>query len=178
MNDNDAYIQVAKIGRLVGLYGELKLNINSDFPEQFHQNAIFYTDKNNKLEINTFNKTRKTVSFKGYASREDAARLVNLNLFSTKENSKKECILKKDEYFWFDVIGSTLKDETTILGSVSDIERIGANDYLVIKTAKDLVEKKLPKLFYVPYIDRYIIKFDIDEKVIYSKDTFGILENS
>jgi len=178
MNNNNALIQVAKIGRLVGLNGELKLNIHSDFPEQFHQNAIFSTDKNFKLEINIFNKTRKTVSFKGYANREDAAILVNINLFSTKENSRKECVLKKGEYFWFDMIGSILKDEATILGYVSDIERIGANDYLVIKTTEDLVEKNLSKLFYVPYIDRYIVKFDIDEKIIYSKDTLGILENS
>ncbi len=178
MNDNNALIQVAKIGRLVGLNGELKLNIHCDFPEQFHQNAIFPTDKNFKLEINTFNKKRNTVSFKGYNNRDDAAVLVNVNLFSTKENSMKECALEEGEYFWFDMIGAILKDEVTTLGQVSDIERMGASDYLVIETVEDLVEKNLSKLFYVPYIDRYIVKFDIDEKVIYSKDTLGILENS
>ncbi len=178
MNNNNALIQVAKIGRLVGLNGELKLNIHCDFPEQFHQNAIFLTDKNFKLEINTFNKTRKTVSFKGYNSREDAAKLVNINLLTTKEDSAKECALEEGEYFWFDMMGSILKDKMTILGHVSDIQRVGANDYLVIKTTQELVEKNLPEFFYVPYIDRYIIKFDKEEKIIYSKDTFGILENS
>ncbi len=178
MNNNKALIQVAKIGRLVGLNGELKLNIHCDFPEQFHQNALFLTDKNFKLEINTFNKSRKTVSFKGYTNREDAAKLVNINLFSTREDSEKECALEEGEYFWFDMIGSYIKDGVDTLGAVSDIDRVGACDYLVIKTADEFVKKNLPKLFYVPYIDRYIIKFDKDEKIIYSKDTLGILENS
>ena len=178
MKKKDELVLVAKIGRLVGLRGELKLNIHCDFPEQFHPSASFLTDKNFNLEINSYNKNKKTVSFKGYSSREDAAKLVNINLFTTKENSQKECSLQEGEFFWFDIIGSTLEDENTILGVVQDIERVGAVDYLIIKTDDTLIEKNLPTLFYVPYIDRYIIDFDKESKVIISKDTFGILENS
>ncbi len=177
MNDNDELIQVAKIGRLVGLKGELKLNIHCDFPEQFHPRASFLTSKNFKLTISSFSPVKKTVSFEGYTSREDAARLVNLNLFTTKEDTFSECNLKDGEFFWFEVIGATL-EEDGILGVVQEIERIGSNDYLIVKTAEDLVEKELPKLFYVPYIDRYILDFDRDKKIIYSKDALGILENS
>ncbi len=178
MTKDNELVQVAKIGRLVGLKGELKLNIHCDFPEQFHKNASFFTDKNFKLEINTFSAKKKLVSFKGYASREDAIKLVNINLLTTKENSQKECILHEGEFFWFDMIGSILKDEEIILGVVQDIQRIGSNDYLIIKTDEKLTKKNLPKLFYVPYIDRYIVDFDKDKKVIQGKDTLGILENS
>ena len=178
MKNRDELLQVAKIGRLVGLRGELKLNIHCDFPEQFHPNASFITDKNFNLEINSYDKNRKTVSFKGYSSREDAAKLVNINLFTTKENSQKECNLQEGEFFWFDMIGSVLKDEDEVLGVVQDIERVGAVDYLIIKTHNSFVEKNLPKLFYVPYIDRYIVDFNKEMKVVKSKDTLGILENS
>ncbi len=178
MNKDNALVQVAKIGRLVGLCGELKLNIHCDFPEQFHSNATFLTDKNFNLEINSYNSKKKTVSFKGYASREDAVKLVNINLFTTKEDSFKQCNLQEGEFFWFDMIGSTIEDENGILGIVEDIERIGVEDYLIIKTDKRFIEKNLPKLFYVPYIDRYIVEFDKDNKIVKSKDTLGILENS
>lgn len=178
MKNNDELLQVAKIGRLVGLKGELKLNIHCDFPEQFHKNASFITDKNFDLEIDGFNVNKNTVSFKGYASREAAAKLVNINLFATKENSYKECNLGDDEFFWFDIIGSVLKEEDIILGVVKDIQRIGQTDYLVIKTDEKLLTKNLPDLFFVPYIDRYILAFDKETKTIKSRDAMGILENS
>ncbi|NOX14622.1 MAG: 16S rRNA processing protein RimM [Epsilonproteobacteria bacterium] len=178
MNDKNELIQVAKIGRLVGLKGELKLNIKCDFPEQFRTNASFLTDKDTKLTIHSFNITKKTISFKGYASREDAAKLVNLNLFITKQDSLEECKLEDGEFFWFEMIDSILMESNKKLGKVQEIQRIGATDYLIIKTDEKLVEKDFPKLFYVPYIDRYIRDFDKKEKIIYSIDTFGILENS
>ncbi len=178
MNRDDTLIQVAKIGRLVGLRGELKLNIHCDFPEQFCPNAIFSTDKNFKLEILSFNPNKKTIAFKGYSSREDAAKLVNLNLFTTKEETQKVCDLKEGEFFWFEIIGSTLKDKDEVLGTVEEINRIAADDYLIIKTDENLVKKGFSKLFYVPYIDRYIIDFNKEDKIVNSKDTLGILENS
>ncbi len=178
MNNNNEMIQVAKIGRLVGLKGELKLNIHCDFPEQFRPDAVFATNKNFKLTIDTFNRTNNTISFKGYASREDSVKLVNLNLFTTKEATLQECDLRDGEFFWFDIIGAILEDDGEILGEIQDINRIGTDDYLIIKTADKLIEKNLPKLFYLPYIDRYIINFDKDKKIVYAKDAIGILENS
>ncbi len=178
MSKNDELLQVAKIGRLVGLRGELKLNIHCDFPEQFCPNAVFSTDKKFNLEILSYNPKKQTVSFKGYSSREDAAKLVNLNLFTTREETEKICELEDGEFFWFEIIGSFLMDEDKILGKVEDISRMGVDDYLVVKTDKNLVKKGFSKLFYVPYIDRYIVDFDKDNKVINSRDTLGILENS
>ncbi|MCF6173126.1 MAG: ribosome maturation factor RimM [Campylobacteraceae bacterium] len=178
MYDKNELIQVAKIGRLVGLSGELKLNIKCDFPEQFHADASFMTDKNTTLIIHSFNPTKKTISFKGYINREDAAKLVNFNLFTTKKESFQECNLKKGEFFWFEMIGSTLIENEKTLGKVQEIQRIGKTDYLIIKTKDNLVKRDLPKLFYVPYIDRYILDFNKKEKIIYSIDTFGILQNS
>ena len=64
------------------------------------------------------------------------------------------------------------------LGSVDEIERIAATDYLVIKPDDALVKKGLAKSFYLPYIDRYIVTFDKTKKEVLSKDGLGILENS
>lgn len=176
--NNEELLQVATVGRLVGLKGELKLHIQSDFPEQFHAGAVFFSEKNVKLTIEKYNNARNTVIFKDFSSREAAQILVNTRLLTSKKDSFEHCDLMDGEFFWFDVIGATVQENGMILGIVEEIERISINDYLIVKTSSELVERKLPKLFYVPYIDRYINRFDSAEKIVYTKDAFGLLENS
>ncbi len=178
MSKKESPIEVAQIGRLVGLRGELKLHIHSDFPEQFFAGKTFTTQKNITLEIASYNEKRGLVLFRGYESRESASCLVNSFLMTTREATLQECELDEDELFWFDIIGCSVKEEETLIGTVSDIERIGTTDYMVIQTAKILVDKKLPKTLFIPYIDRYVISTLKEEKVVYVKDGLELLENS
>ena len=179
MNNQSSLIEVAQIGRLVGLKGELKLHLQCDFPEQFKKGKTFTTQKGETLEVFSYNPSRELISFVGYQDREVAAKLVNTLLFTTQEHSIQECALKEGEFFWFDLIDARVIDEDgTLLGIVDEIERIAVNDYLVIKTDEALVKKGLAKTFYMPYIDRYIITFDKVKKEVLSKDGLGILENS
>ncbi len=171
-------LEVAQIGRLVGLRGELKLHIHSDFPEQFRAGKTFDTQKNIRLEIASYDEKRGLVIFRGFESRESAACLVNLYLMTSMDATLEDCELDEDELFWFDIIGCCVKEEETLLGEVSDIERIGTTDYLVVKTAKSLVEKKLSKTLFIPYIDRYVISACKEEKVIHVKDGLELLESS
>ncbi|AFL69002.1 ribosome maturation factor RimM [Sulfurospirillum barnesii] len=179
MNNQSSLIEVAKIGRLVGLKGELKLYLECDFPEQFKKGKTFTTQKGEVLEVFSYNHARGLISFVGFQEREVAAKLVNSILYTSQENSMKECALKEGEFFWFDLIGASVIDEDLVcLGVVDEIERIGVTDYLVVKTEAALLEKGLAKLFYVPYIERYVISFDKENKRVYVKDGLGILENS
>lgn len=179
MNNQSSLIEVAQIGRLVGLKGELKLHLQCDFPEQFKKGKKFKTQKGEELEVFSYNQTRGLISFVGYQDRELASKLVNTFLLTTYENSVNECALKEGEFFWFDLIDARVIDEDgTFLGKVDEIERIAATDYLVIKTDDALVKKGMAKSFYLPYIERYIITFDKMKKEILSKDALGILENS
>ena len=179
MNNQSSLIEVAQIGRLVGLKGELKLHLQCDFPEQFKKGKTFTTQKGETLEVFSYNPSRELISFVGYQDREVAAKLVNTLLFTTQENSIQECALKEGEFFWFDLIDARVIDEDgTLLGVVDEIERIAVNDYLVIKTDEALVKKGLAKTFYMPYIDLYIITFDKVKKEVLCKDGLGILENS
>lgn len=171
-------IEVAQIGRLVGLMGELKLHIHSDFPEQFRAGKRFITQKNTALEIVSYNKKRGLVLFRGYESRDSAACLVNSYLLTTLEATLEDCTLKSDEFFWFDIIGCSIKESGIKLGAVSEIQRIGATDYMVIKTDKSLEDKNLAKTFFIPYIDRYIASVDREEKIVHVKDGLELLENS
>lgn len=178
MSKKTSPIEVAQIGRLVGLRGELKLHIHSDFPEQFSEGSTFDTQKNITLEIASYNEKRGLVLFRGYESRESAACLVNSFLLTTMEATLENCNLDENELFWFDVIGCSVKEDDKLLGVVSEIERIGDTDYMVIKTDKILVDKKLSKTFFLPYIDRYVISTEKQEKVVHVKDGLELLENS
>ena len=178
MSKKSSPIEVAQIGRLVGLRGELKLHIHSDFPEQFSAGKQFTTQKNITLEIASYNGKRGLILFRGYESRESAACLVNSYLMTTMEVTLEECELDENELFWFDIIGCSVKENDTLIGAVIEIERIGITDYMIIKTDKALVEKKLSKKLFIPYIARYVISTSKEEKVVHVKDAIELLENS
>ena len=171
-------IHIATIGKCVGLHGDLKLHLHTDFPEQFQAGKSFTTDKKQTLTIQSYNPKTSLIRFIGFADRTSAAKLTNQKLFTTKSKSKEECGLKDGEYFWFDMIGAEVKEGDKTLGKVAEIDRIANTDYLIVKTDKALVDEELPKRFYIPYIPRYIDRFDDSEKVVYTKDAFDILEAS
>ncbi len=134
--------------------------------------------KNITLEIASYNEKRGLVLFRGYESRESAACLVNSYLMTSMEATLEDCNLEENELFWFDIIGCSVKEDEKLIGTVSEIERIGDTDYMVIKTDKKLVDKKLSKTFFLPYIDRYVISTQKKEKVVHVKDGLELLENS
>ncbi len=171
-------IEVAVIGRSVGLRGEQKLHLLTDFPEQFKKGAVFVTKDGEELTIERFNPSRSLVKFTSCKNVDDTKKYINKKLYATLEDTRKNCDLKEGEFFWFDIIGSKVKENDKVLGVVKDIERISSNDYLIVKTDDSLVGNGLPKIFYIPYIDQYIDRFDEKEKIVYTKNAYSILENS
>lgn len=168
-------ILVAKCGRSIGLKGNVKLVIYTDFIDIFQPNNIFLC--NNKfLTLEKFNPHQNSVKFFEINTIDKAKSLTSFELYTTKEATSQMCKLGDNEFFWFDIIGLEIIDNGVLLGIVDDIERIGCIDYLVIKTNINQFSK--PKSFMIPYIDRYIIDVDLTKKVIYTADAFGILETS
>ena len=176
MNSN---IYVAKLGKTVGLKGHLKLHIDSDFPEQFKKDATFITNRNVKLKVVEYNSNRDLVLFENYEDIDLAKKLITQELFSTPEQTKENCNLKKNEFFWFDLIDCTVYENDLKLGLVKDVHRYPISDYIEIETDNDLVSKDLPKTFLLPHIfDTYILSVNIEKKEIKVKDAYAILENS
>jgi 16S rRNA processing protein RimM len=87
--------------------------------------------------------------------------------------------LKKDEYFWFDIIDCKVYEDDILLGIVKEIHRFPLNDYLELETDSLLIQKNLPKVFLIPYVkDEYILNVDTSSKTIKVKNSYQILENS
>lgn len=172
-------IYVAKLGKAVGLKGHLRLFIDSDFPEQFKKDATFTTNKNLELKVQEYIPSRDLIKFENYDNVDIAKKLTNQELFVSEKNTKENCVLKKDEYFWFDLMGCKIIEDNVVLGVIKDIHRYPLDDYLEIKTDDELIKKELPKVFLIPYIVKnYIKNVDIENKIIETKNCFEILENS
>ncbi len=178
MQMSSELIQVAKIGKAVGLRGELKLHLISDFIEQFQADEELYFQDRSIVTIDYFNHKRSLIKFKTIDDRESAKALTNKILYTTKERSKEICTLDKNEIFWFDLIGYKIIDNSLYLGEIKEIDRINGVDYLFIQTSEELLEKKMPKSFLIPYIDEYIENFDREQKRLFTKNALLLLEAS
>ena len=168
---------IAQIGRTIGLWGDLKLNLHTDFPEQFKVGTTFKSDRG-ELTISDVNFTRGIIRFQGYESIDSAKKLTNAKIYTDLEKTKENCTLDAGQHFYFDIDGCTVFDGDEVLGLVTDIQRMVDTDYLVIKTDGKLVEAEMAKSFLLPYIDRYVISADIEAKKIYTKDAKDILSAS
>ncbi len=176
-------IEIARLGRSVGIHGGLKCHLLTDFPEIFQKGIKLYAILNSyqdlihTLTLKSFDHPRKCILFEEICSPQEAKKLTNFTLFSTLEDTKKYCILQQDEFFWFDIIGCNVYEEEELLGEVYDIERIGNTHYLLVKTSP-LLAKSFSKSFLIPYIHPFIIKSIPKDKAIFTKNTKSLLEAS
>jgi len=173
-NDNAL---IAQIGRTIGLWGDLKFHLHTDFPDQFKVGNTYKSNRGD-LTITDINFTRGIVKFRGYESIDSAKKLTNTKIFADEKQTKENCDLKDGQHFWFDIIGCTVIQDALVLGTVKDIQRMGDTDYLIIDTDIALVEAGLTKNFLLPYIEHYILNANIEEKTVYTKDAKDILEAS
>ena len=171
-------LHIATLGKSVGLRGDMKLHIKTDFPEQFHSNATFYISPDRQVTIESVNFQRGTIKLQGCNTPEEAKKFTNAKLHTTIERTREECQLEEGQYFWFDIEGCDVYEDGKLLGKVSEIERILDTDYLKIETAKELVAQKLPKTFLLPYDDRCILSVDTKAKKIEATGAYDILEAS
>lgn len=171
-------IYVAKLGKSVGLKGDMKIFIDSDFPEQFKKGATFTTNKKIKLTVKSYNSNRETICFEEISDIDEAKKFTNQELYSTIEETKESCSLNNNQYFWFDIISCEIYENEELLGKITDIHRYPISDYLEINTSLSLIESGLPKVFLLPYENNYILNVDIKNKRINVKDAKAILENS
>lgn len=175
---NPELLHVATLGRTVGLKGEMKLHLQTDFPEQFKSGSRFSLENGKEIVILRYNPERELVSIEGISTPEDAKILTNARLFTTKEATRQMCNLSDGEFFWFDVIGLQVMENDTLLGTVQEIERIGVQDYLLIKTDDELVNKGMAVTFLIPYIDHFIVETDTENHLIMVRGGMDLLEAS
>lgn len=171
-------LHVATLGRTVGLKGDMKLNLFTDFPEQFTPNSTFILENGSEITLLSYNPERELVRLKGVDTPEAAKALTNAKLYTTLEATRERCNLGEGEFFWFDLLGASVVEEGTLLGKVQEIERIGAQDYLLVATEARLVAKGMAATFLIPYIDHFVKTSDATAKTITVEGGLDLLEAS
>lgn len=171
-------LHIATIGKTVGLKGDMKFHDKSDFPEQFVKGATFSIGRGETITLSEVNHDRGLIKIAGCATPEDAKKFTNKKLYTSYEKTKETCPLNDGQYFWFDIEGCKIFEDGKCLGIVDEVERIGIVDYLTIKTDDSLVSKNFAKSFLIPYQEPFILKTDVDEKIIETSGAMDILEAS
>jgi len=139
MSDNKRFF-IAQVGKTHGLYGDLKLHIHTDFPEQFQEGYTFETSSG-KLEILTVNLVRGIVCFKGYEGIDYAKKLTNTKIYASLEETKERCQLKDGEHFWFEIETCEIEEDGVKLGKIAEMQRLADVNYMFIETDAKLVDK-------------------------------------
>jgi len=175
---NDRLLHIATLGRTVGLQGDMKLNLYTDFPEQFIPGETFFTKDHTPIIFAAVNLDRGLIRLKGVDAPETAKRYTNTEIYTTYGRTREVCRLEAGQYFWFDIVGSTIEENGTIIGKVLEIERIAAVDYLQIKTDDRFVKQGRPRQFLLPYQPPFIVSVDTELETIAAQGAIDILEAS
>jgi len=171
-------LHIATIGKTVGIKGDMKFHIKCDFPEQFANGSTFFSSLKKELTLNDVNLERGTIKIAGINTIEDAKKFTNAKLFTTREETRKNCHLEEGEFFWFDLEDCDIFEDKKLLGRVEDVERIGITNYLNVKTDEKLVEAGFSKSFLIPFHKPFILSTDVEKKVIIADGAMDILEAS
>jgi 16S rRNA processing protein RimM len=176
--NKEELLYVATLGRAVGLKGDMKLHDKSDFPEQFKRGAEFILKNGQTIRLEHVNMDRGTVRIEGVSTPEDAKRYTNADLYTTYEATRQNCQLEEGEHFWFDIIGCEVVEDGRELGVVTDMERIGAVNYLAVKTDELLVAQGEVKSFLIPLQPPFVLSTDVEKKRIEVEGGLDLLRAS
>ena len=171
-------LHIATIGKTVGIKGDMKLHIKCDFPEQFYNGASFFTNLKRDITLRDVNLKKGTIKIDGINTLEDAKKFTNAKIFTTKDETRKNCHLDKGEYFFFDLEDCEVYENSKLLGVVKEVERMASSNYLSIITDENLVKDGFAKTFLIPFIEPFKQSVDIDKKIITVSGGMDILEAS
>ena len=125
---------VGRLGRAVGLRGEIEVAVESDAPDRFAVGSVLSVrDEGRTLTVRTMrtHRDRTIVTFEEVADRTAAEALRGVELVIDASQARA---LEGTEYWDHDLIGCTVvtTDGTTV-GDVVDVLHAGPNEVLVIR---------------------------------------------
>ena len=153
-------IRVGKILRGFGIKGEVKVQIITDEPEKrFKVKKLLYLKQDETflpvtIKSVRYHQSNVLLSFADHPDLTSVEGYHGCELFVDRKDIKS-----KDSVFAFELMNiSVYKEDGTLVGVVSDILDTGAHIVLRIKTdAKDVL---------IPYVDRFIVRFDQTKNIL------------
>ncbi len=173
---NIQYIKVGEIVNTLGIKGELKIFLYTDFPEarfkKGNQLLIGTIDQPNQIAIEIESskpyKNMYVIKLKGYDNINDVEKYKNLFLWIHKEQQEE---LTEGEYYYHQIIDCKVRTiDGEELGFVKEILSTGANDVWVIKPIQG------KKDILIPYIEEVVKDINLKEKMITIQVMEGLLD--
>jgi len=154
------YLAVGRIRRPHGIQGELLMDVLTDFPERLLPGKIVYVgERHDPFQISSIRAQDKTLllMLKNIEDTDQAGRLRNKLVYV---QTKELPTLPEGEYYFHQLVGLKVVDEGgTLLGSLVEILKTGANDVYVVRS-EDGNEILLPA------IDPVILEVNLERSEI------------
>ncbi len=160
------YVYIGKIVNTHGIKGEIRILSTFQLKEEvFKPGFLFYVDFNPYI-VETYRKHKNydMVTFKGFSDINEVLSLKGKDVYIDRNDIKKDVILDSD------LIGCCIVSDKGIRGEVTSISEGVQYNYLEVK--------KDDKKYYIPNIDAFIEKVDLEQKKIYIKEIEGLLDEN
>ena len=168
------YLLLGRILRPHGVVGEIRMSINSDFPERFVELEQVYLGTSPEdpkptpiqLKKVRFHQSYALVTFQGISDRNEADTLRGKYVLIDMDHAVP---LEEDEYYLYQLIGmEVFTVDEQALGSVREVLETGANDVYVLDSPKygELL---------IPAHSETIVDIDIDKNRIVVNLPDGLL---
>ena len=161
-------IDVGQIVNTHGLRGEVKVNPRTDSPEVFEIFKELYLNEQNcyKVQGVRYQKNCVLLKLKGIDDVDMAEKLRGSVLYAKKEIFSN---LPEDTYLVADIIGLTLKDDTTVYGTIADVITTGSNDVYAVGDDNG-------KFIYVPAIKSVVKEINLKDGYVFVQMPKGLLD--
>ncbi|MEX2462180.1 MAG: ribosome maturation factor RimM [Paenibacillaceae bacterium] len=172
---SEAMYNVGKIVNTQGIKGELKVLLQTDFPETRFQkgNKLIMVDPDKKTEMTVeveSGRMQKNVYIVKFVGFDDINRVEKYKGWMIKVPASALLELEDDQYYYHEIIGcSVVTEDGETLGIVTDILTPGANDVWV-------VTRPAGKPVLLPVIDDVVLKVDVAAKQILVYIMEGLIE--
>ena len=153
------YFLIAKVEKVFGKDGYVRLESFSDYPKRFLNLKKVYFDfwgdkKAFHVEDVKDLNGKIVIKFNRFDTLRDCQVLIDREIYV---DEKEKVTLPDNHFFVHDLIGSEVIVENETIGVVSDVMKSKANDVLII--SNDSKKEKL-----IPFVLNFIEKFDAAKK--------------
>jgi 16S rRNA processing protein RimM len=129
------FIALGFLRRTHGIYGELIMDVLTDFPERIRAGRLVYVGENHEEhKLGSVRPADKTllVTLSGFKTPEDATRFRNSYVYARVEELPE---LPPGEYYHHQLVGLAVVNESgQPLGELVEVLQTGANDVYVVRT--------------------------------------------
>lgn len=156
-------IFIGKSTSTFGIKGELKVRSDFNYLDKAYKigNIVLINNIEHKISGVRYHKNHVLLKIDNLENINDVLDYVGYNIYIKRSDLN----LSSTEYLDSDLINSDVINDGINLGKVID----------VIRGVNTLIKVRGKVMFYIPYVDEYIINFDLENKKLYTKNCENLI---